>query len=329
MIVHLIFNTIIVFLWLLIVIEVALYFLNIKNARICYICRSLPFLKIPFDFLTFLFIGDSLFINLNPFSCEVFVQDLIGKLFYYNPLTEVKHIVIPQYLASFIPPLWLAYLNVAIILITICGITYKLYQLYLSNKYVRNIIKNSIPFDKTIDHPKIQNHLTQFKVKIRISDEIDIPFASGFSSLILPKNKINELTTEELNAIIAHELQHLRWQDPLLKFIFSLISSVCWWLPAKKWLFNRLIDHQEQASDAAIQTYSIDPLALASGIKKIIKKGNLKQRNALVCLLTESHLNRVRLLLNPEEFFLKNAFHKNCFLATAISLGLFMCLWMC
>lgn len=333
MILHLIFNTLIVFIWLTLIIQFFLFFLKIKNSRTRYICRSLPFLKIPFDFFVFAFFGDALFINLNPFSCEIFVYEMISKIFPSQTSEGLfsEHIIIPQYIAMQIPSMWLHCLNVMVILIALGGIGYKLFQLFQSQTQIEKIKKNGTPFEKLITNKKLQDHLNSLQAKILLSEEIEIPFATG-SYIILPKKIITELSYEELLAVIAHELQHLRWKDPLFKFIFSLICSLCWWIPAKKWL-DQLVDEQEQASDAGIQTYGIDNLALATGIKNILKTAkDSRLNNTAICLLSSSknlHLNRIKQILDRNDFLFKNKYQLKCLYSALLCLFAFMSLWVC
>src|ERR1700722_145167 len=134
MILHFILNSLFVFLILSLLIESFFYLFRIKNARVRYFCRFLPILKLPFDFSVFLFYGESVLINLNPFSCEIYVHELLTQLFGIKEISSVQeHLVIPQYIAKQIPSFWLHSLTCVVIVITTVGILRKCIQ-FLSSK---------------------------------------------------------------------------------------------------------------------------------------------------------------------------------------------------
>lgn len=162
MIIHLLLNSLIVFLGLSLTIEFFLFILRIKNSRIRYICRILPYLKIPFDLLIFIFYGDSLFINLNPFSCEVNTYQFITTLFptYFSPLNNPEaHVILPQYISSLLPTFWLNGLTALIIILAVLGILSKLYQLSSSLKFKSCLLKNSTHYQHKIENKCLQQDL--------------------------------------------------------------------------------------------------------------------------------------------------------------------------
>src|SRR5436189_2644348 len=109
MILHLILNSLFVFVLLASTIEFLLFVFQINNLRTRYLCRLLPILKIPFDLLVFTFFDESLWMNLNPFSCEIYVYELLSRFISLPMLDAVvqTHLIIPQYLAAQMPASWL------------------------------------------------------------------------------------------------------------------------------------------------------------------------------------------------------------------------------
>lgn len=334
MILHLILNSLIIFVWMAIAIEFFLYSLKVTNSRIRYICRALPFLKLPFDLLIFMFYGDSLFINLNPLSCEINTYELLSKLF--PQMTQIsslnEHVIIPQYIATQISTFWLDCLTITVILIAIGGTVCKFYKLLLSRKYLKNIIDSSTLFKKIILNKTLQEHLQGCKAEILISADIEIPFAANARYILLPQNMMKELSHEELEAVIAHELQHLRWKDPLCKLVCSIVCSLCWWIPTEWWL-KRLIAEQEQASDAGIYHYGIDNYALATAVTKILYKAkNPEFDTTAICLLGSSkstHLSRLKHILNGDAGTLNKSYVFKGVVAIILCLFTFISLWMC
>lgn len=335
MILHLLLNSLIVFIVLALFIEFFLFTMRIRNSRIRYICRFLPFLKIPFDLVVFVFYGNELFINLNPLSCEFYVYESLAKLFpdqiIQSSVTN-EHLIIPQYIAKQIAPFWIDCLTVGIVLVATGGIVLKLRQLFVSKRQLDNILRTSVPYIAGRVNQELQRHLHNAKAIILVSSDIEIPCAIGPSYIVLPENTLHELSHEEREAVIAHELQHLRWKDPVCKCICSLICALCWWIPTSWWL-KRLIIEQEQASDAGIYKYGIENYALASAITKILYKAkNIKFDTTSVCFLSSSkstHIDRIKYILSTNKLSMSNHLTLRGVCASILCLLAFMSFWMC
>ncbi len=71
------------------------------------------------------------------------------------------------------------------------------------------------------------------------------------------------LTTPELDAVLAHEAEHLRRRDPLRLFLLRCLAGVLFWLPAIRRLVDDLADEAEIAADDAAALAHALPLASA------------------------------------------------------------------
>lgn len=151
-------------------------------------------------------------------------------------------------------------------------------------------------------------------MNLLISDAIAVPSAALGNTILFPPEQEAMLTQGEFEAVIAHELDHLRWRDPLLKWTSTLIGSFFWWLPTRWWL-KRLAEEQEYACDASAQQYGLENHELASAIIKISKQ--VKETSGGIPLCTLSHsrplsFKRVDQLLNdssqaPIKFYLRRS----------------------
>lgn len=334
MILHLIFNSLIVFFGLAISVELFLYFFKIKNSRIRYFCRSLPILKIPFDLLIFLSYGESLFINLNPLSCEIYVRDFINQLLpgQAETVNSGEHLIIPQYIAMQIPSFWLQCLTIGVIVIALAGIGRKFFQLFTSRNYLKHVLIGSTPYSGSVFNKQLQQELRRLKAEILISSKVEIPFAAGSRYIIFPQNLRQELSQEEFEAVIAHELEHLRWKDPLLKLGCAFVCSICWWIPTTWWL-KRFLADQELASDAGVHHYGIDNYALASAVTKTVHHArSLKFDTTAMCLFDSSkstHLSRLKHILDSHLLLSSNRFSIASTVGIILCVLAFMSFWMC
>lgn len=71
------------------------------------------------------------------------------------------------------------------------------------------------------------------------------------------------LSRRELEAVLAHEAEHVRRRDPLRLFALRCLANVLFWLPAIRRLVDDLADEAEIAADDAAARRDALPLASA------------------------------------------------------------------
>jgi beta-lactamase regulating signal transducer with metallopeptidase domain len=86
--------------------------------------------------------------------------------------------------------------------------------------------------------------------------------------ILLPRGLPQQLTPAELDAILAHELCHLRRRDNLLAALHMLVEGLFWFHPLVWWIGRRLVEERERACDEAVVAAGIRPRIYAEGILK-------------------------------------------------------------
>jgi uncharacterized protein (TIGR03435 family) len=89
--------------------------------------------------------------------------------------------------------------------------------------------------------------------------------------LVLPRGIAERLSAEQLDAIVAHELSHMRRRDNLTAALHMAVEAVFWFHPLVWWLGARLVEERERACDEAVLEGSRQPMAYAEGILNICK----------------------------------------------------------
>jgi len=87
--------------------------------------------------------------------------------------------------------------------------------------------------------------------------------------LLLPEGIAARLTTEQLQAILAHELCHVRRRDNLTAAIHMLVEVLFWFHPLVWWIGARLVEERERACDEGVVELGNEPQAYAEGILKV------------------------------------------------------------
>jgi len=331
MLFHLLLNSFIVFVVLTLLTNLFLSISKITNPRLRYLLRLLPILKFPVDLLVFIFFGENLFLNFNPFSCQVYMQDFMTSFAHVHIQNELapEHFIIPRYLASYIPSHLLNITVIGMLAISSMIIARKVYLFWQARAYLKKIFISASPCTRPIYNSNLLNKLKQGNVLILTSNAVQIPFAANLQSIFMPHDLLAELSQEEFESIIVHELEHLRWKDPLFKMACDLLCALFWWLPSSWWL-KRLELEQEDACDAEVYKYGIDVTALATAIVKVVKQAKYPDlRFAAISSFDSpknSHARRISNILNiknKRDFCWRYVFGIGaCLLATS-------CFWMC
>jgi uncharacterized protein (TIGR03435 family) len=89
--------------------------------------------------------------------------------------------------------------------------------------------------------------------------------------LVLPRGIAEQLSAEQLDAIMAHELSHMRRRDNLTAALHMLVEAVFWFHPLVWWLGARLVEERERACDEAVLESRRQPVAYAEGILNVCK----------------------------------------------------------
>jgi beta-lactamase regulating signal transducer with metallopeptidase domain len=84
--------------------------------------------------------------------------------------------------------------------------------------------------------------------------------------LVLPHGIADRLSPAELDAIIAHELCHVRRRDNLTGAVHMLVQALFWFHPLVWWLGDRLIAERERASDEGVVRAGHDRETYARGV---------------------------------------------------------------
>jgi uncharacterized protein (TIGR03435 family) len=87
--------------------------------------------------------------------------------------------------------------------------------------------------------------------------------------LLLPAGITSHLTPPQLEAILAHELCHVRRHDNLATGIHMGVEAVFWFHPLVWCLGARLMDERERACDEEVLRMGSEPETYAEGILKV------------------------------------------------------------
>jgi uncharacterized protein (TIGR03435 family) len=111
------------------------------------------------------------------------------------------------------------------------------------------------------------------KVPIHISSQILEPSVFGVfrPELLLPEVIKNRLPDSQLNAIVSHEMCHIRRRDNLSAAIHMIVQAAFWFHPVVWWIKSRLMDERERACDEAVLQSGTEAQLYAESILSVCK----------------------------------------------------------
>jgi beta-lactamase regulating signal transducer with metallopeptidase domain len=105
-------------------------------------------------------------------------------------------------------------------------------------------------------------------IVVRLADDVLVPFTARlFQPIIwIPCALFARLSQSQLEALLAHELAHIRRLDWLWNGIQCVIEALLFFHPGVWWLSHRIREERERACDAIAATVCADPVSLAEAL---------------------------------------------------------------
>jgi beta-lactamase regulating signal transducer with metallopeptidase domain len=156
--------------------------------------------------------------------------------------------------------------------------------------------KSCIPVDTALLDVRLQETLerNQSKRPVRLytSDLVHVPTAVGFVKplIVIPGWVMQELSPDELNQILLHELAHLRRWDDWTNLAQKVVKALFFFHPAVWWIEKRVSLEREMACDDAVLAETASPRAYAECLAHLAEK-TLIQRGVA---LAQAALGRIR-----------------------------------
>jgi bla regulator protein blaR1 len=99
--------------------------------------------------------------------------------------------------------------------------------------------------------------------------------------LLLPEGITDRLAPAHLDAILAHELCHVRRRDNLAAALHMAVEAIFWFHPLVWWVGARLVEERERACDEEVLRLGSQPEVYA---ESILKTCQFYLESPLVCM---------------------------------------------
>jgi TonB family protein len=131
----------------------------------------------------------------------------------------------------------------------------------------------------TVDDGRVRAALVEAQETLRVDTRVRLVVSSahrepGVSGIfrpviVWPARLADKLGDDELGAVLAHELIHVRRRDNFVAALHWLVESIFWFYPPVTWLGSRLVEERERTCDQEVRRLGIEPRTYAESILKV------------------------------------------------------------
>lgn len=167
------------------------------------------------------------------------------------------------------------------------------------------------------------------KVKLLISRHVQVPVMLGFIKplILLPVAMVNNLTEAQLEAVLLHELAHIKRNDYLLNIFQSIVETILFFNPFV-WLISKIIRmEREHCCDDLVIASTVQPLQYAHALVALEEYRLTANRLTMAAADSKQHLfHRIKRIM---EMKTKHLNYSQKFLAVLIiATGLISIAWL-
>ena len=199
----------------------------------------------------------------------------LGSRLQWAPATErmaspaislaMEQLVLPFHSISFSTPVFPVFgigrTALVILVLWLCGLAaVSLMRLRVWLR-VRAVVRSSIPTE------------LPWRISARSYPGLMEPGVFGIwrPVLLLPSDIQTRLPPQQFEAVVAHELCHIRRRDNLTAAIHMIVESIFWFHPLIWWIGSRMVTERERACDEEVLRLGNEPHVYAEGILNVCK----------------------------------------------------------
>ena len=169
-----------------------------------------------------------------------------------------------------------------IVNIWIIGVSLFLIKMLGGFIYIKKLINDSRLQNQVLgDTVKKLNRKFHINRNIQIKESIRIntPMVMGYLKpvILFPLGLVNQLSTSEVEAILAHEMAHIKRHDYIFNLLQMLVESVFYYHPGIWYISSKINAERENCCDDMAITYTANNVSYAKTLVKLqdLKKSSL------------------------------------------------------
>ncbi|MBS1609429.1 MAG: M48 family metalloprotease, partial [Bacteroidetes bacterium] len=137
-------------------------------------------------------------------------------------------------------------------------------------------------------------------VHIWVSDLVTSPVTIGYLKpvILVPLAAMNNLTSLQMEAVLLHELAHIKRYDYLVNLVIHFIRSILYFNPFVKAFVQTIEQERERSCDEMVMQFQYDPHNYATALLTLEKNNTTTQNIAIAATSGKNDLlNRIERIL--------------------------------
>jgi bla regulator protein blaR1 len=137
-------------------------------------------------------------------------------------------------------------------------------------------------------------------VHIWVSDLVTSPVTVGYLKpiVLVPLAAMNNLTSQQMEAVLLHELAHIKRFDYLVNLIINFIQAILYFNPFVKAFVKTVERERERSCDEMVMQFQYDPHNYATALLTLEKNNTISQNMAIAATSGKNDLlNRIERIL--------------------------------
>ena len=163
------------------------------------------------------------------------------------------------------------------------------------------------------------------QVQVWISEFVDTPMVIGFIKpiILIPVACINHLSTQQLEAILLHELAHIKRNDYLVNLCIATLEILFFFNPFARLLVKCIKQEREISCDDLVLKYRFDPYHYASALLSLEQSRSATYSLAIAAAGVDKQLllNRVQRIMGINKTTPGSGFRLTAYFVTIGLLG--------
>lgn len=141
------------------------------------------------------------------------------------------------------------------------------------------------------------------KVKVVVSSLVQSPVTVGYLKpiILLPVAALSHLTTAQVEAVLLHELSHIRRHDYILNFVVSVIHTLLYFNPFVKAFVQITEAEREACCDEMVLQFGYDKVDYATALLHLQKTSSHHHALTLAAARKQNLLARIEKIIGAEK----------------------------
>jgi beta-lactamase regulating signal transducer with metallopeptidase domain len=231
--------------------------------------------------------------------------------FYINGHTQVEALAVTTTNGVQLLPTVLVCASISYLLL----LAVPAYRVFQNWRFLQTIKRKGLekaPAKDRLFVQRIAAHIgIQRKVMVHLSGLVTSPMTIGYLKpiILIPFAALNNLTPAQLEAVLLHELSHIKRYDYLVNLLLTAVHVVLYFNPFVK-LFIRAIEaERENCCDELVLQFEYDKVSYASALLQLEKTNHLTTELAMGATHKAHLLSRIEKIVGVKRKAKLNASH--------------------